>query len=220
MMTPQIPVDEARRLAALHATSLFGTGPEEAFDRVTRMAAKLLKVPTALISLVGSDTQWFKSRCGFDAQYGSRDASFCGHAILLDQPMVVEDTTRDPRFSDNPNVTGAPHVRFYAGVQLYSVERAKLGTLCIIDSAPRELDADELTELHDLARMVEELIHHRQLAIASKRLHDGLQHNASGAQLVEDAVLRLGQSGVPRGCPEDCRAARGCQGNGAGRYTG
>ena len=187
MMTPQIPVDEARRLAALHATSLFGTGPEEAFDRVTRMAAKLLKVPTALISLVGSDTQWFKSRCGFDAQYGSRDASFCGHAILLDQPMVVEDTTRDPRFSDNPNVTGAPHVRFYAGVQLYSVERAKLGTLCIIDSAPRELDADELTELHDLARMVEELIHHRQLAIASKRLHDGLQHNASGAQLAAAA---------------------------------
>ena len=140
MMTPPLPVDEARRLAALHATSLFGTGPEEAFDRITRMAAKLLQVPTALISLVGSDTQWFKSRCGFTAQTTSRDVSFCGHAILTDEPLVVEDAARDPRFFDNPIVTGAPHVRFYAGVQLYSVERAKLGTLCIIDSQPRELD--------------------------------------------------------------------------------
>jgi len=187
MMTPPIPVDEARRLAALHATNLFGTGPEEAFDRITRMAAKLLKVPTALISLVGSDTQWFKSRCGFTAQYTSRDVSFCGHAILTDQAMVIEDATRDPRFADNPIVTGEPHVRFYAGVQLYSVERAKLGTLCIIDSAPRALDAAALDELHDLARMVEELIYHRQLAIASQRLHDGVQQNASGAQLAAAA---------------------------------
>jgi len=153
-----IPVDEARRLAALHATSLFGAGPEEAFDRITRMATRLFKVPTALISLVGSDTQWFKSRSGFAAQSGTRDASFCGHAILFDQPMVINDAARDPRFSDNPSVTGAPHVRFYAGVQLYSIERAKLGTLCIIDDTPRELDAAALDELHDLARMVEELI--------------------------------------------------------------
>jgi diguanylate cyclase (GGDEF)-like protein len=187
MMTPQIPVDEARRLAALHATSLFGTGPEEAFDRITRMTAKLLQVPTALISLVGSDTQWFKSRCGFTAQTTSRDVSFCGHAILTDEPLVVEDAARDPRFFDNPIVTGAPHVRFYAGVQLYSVERAKLGTLCIIDSQPRELDAAGLDELHDLARMVEELIYHRQLAIASQQLHDQLQRNASRAQLAASA---------------------------------
>ncbi len=187
MMTPPIPVDEARRLAALHATSLFGTGAEEAFDRITRMAARLMKVPTALISLVGSDTQWFKSRCGFDAQSGARDTSFCGHAILLDQPMVITDATRDPRFSDNPSVTGAPHMRFYAGVQLYSVERAKLGTLCIIDDKPRELDAAELDELHDLARMVEDLIYHRQLAIAAEQLHSQLQQNTSQTQLAAAA---------------------------------
>jgi diguanylate cyclase (GGDEF)-like protein len=187
MMTPPIPVDEARRLAALHATSLFGTGPEESFDRITRMAAKLLRVPTALISLVGSDTQWFKSRCNFAAQYTSRDVSFCGHAILTDQPLVVADAANDPRFADNPIVTGAPHVRFYAGVQLYSVDRAKLGTLCIIDSKPRELDAAELAELHDLARMVEELIYHRQLAMAAQQLHDQLQQNASRAELAASA---------------------------------
>ncbi|MGJ9418149.1 putative bifunctional diguanylate cyclase/phosphodiesterase [Massilia sp. CMS3.1] len=187
MMTPQIPVDEARRLAALHATKLFGTGAEEAFDRITRMTAKLLKVPTALISLVGSDTQWFKSRCGFTIQSTSRDVSFCGHAILTDQPMVINDAMRDPRFVGNPIVVGEPHVRFYAGVQLYSVERAKLGTLCIIDSEPRALSAAELTELHELARMVEELIYHRQLAIASQRLHDQLQQDASGTRLADAA---------------------------------
>ncbi|QNB00953.1 EAL domain-containing protein [Massilia sp. Se16.2.3] len=187
MMTPQIPVDEASRLAALHATSLFGTGPEEAFDRITRLTAKLLDVPTALISLVGSDTQWFKSRCGFAAQYTSRDVSFCGHAILTDQPLVVPDASRDPRFADNPIVLGEPHVRFYAGVQLYSVERAKLGTLCILDTKPREIGEAELEEMHELARMVEELIYHRQLARAAQQLHEQLQSRGSGTQLAAAA---------------------------------
>ncbi|QNA90065.1 EAL domain-containing protein [Massilia sp. Dwa41.01b] len=186
-MTPQIPVDEASRLAALHATSLFGTGPEEAFDRITRLTAKLLDVPTALISLVGSDTQWFKSRCGFAAQYTSRDVSFCGHAILTDQPLVVPDASRDPRFADNPIVLGEPHVRFYAGVQLYSVERAKLGTLCILDTKPREIGEAELEEMHELARMVEELIYHRQLARAAQQLHEQLQSRGSGTQLAAAA---------------------------------
>jgi len=172
-------VDEAKRLAALYATELYGTAPEEAFDRITRLAAKLLDVPTALISLVGSDTQWFKSRCGFAAQYTSRDISFCGHAILTDQPLVVEDATRDERFADNPIVVGEPHIRFYAGVQLYSVERDKLGTLCVLDTRPRSLSAEALDEMHELARMVEELIYHRQLARAAQELHEQLLHNAA-----------------------------------------
>jgi diguanylate cyclase len=179
MQRPQIPVDEAKRLAALYATELYGTAPEEAFDRITRLAARLFDVPTVLISLVGSDTQWFKSRCGMDAQSGPRETSFCGHAILSDQPLVVEDATLDERFADNPSVIGAPHIRFYAGVQLYSVERAKLGTLCVIDSRPRTMDEDELEELYELGRMVEELIYHRQLARAAQELHEQLLHNAA-----------------------------------------
>ena len=199
MQKPEIPVDEAKRLAALYATNLFGTGPEEAFDRITRMAAKLLDVPTALISLVGSDVQWFKSRCGFASEYTSRDVSFCGHAILTDAPLVIPDAANDPRFADNPIVTGAPYIRFYAGVQLYSVERAKLGTLCVIDTEPRDIGEAELAELHELARMVEELIYHRQLALAAQQLHEQLREqlqaqlhgqsaqDASGAQLASAA---------------------------------
>ncbi len=181
MQKPQIPVDEAKRLAALYATELFGTGPEEAFDRITRLATKLLDVPTALVSLVGSDTQWFKSRCGLAAQSTSRDISFCGHAILSDAPLVVEDATLDERFADNPAVTGPPHVRFYAGVPLHSVERDRLGTLCVIDTHPRRFSAEQLSQLHELARMVEELIYHRQLARAAQELHEQLLHNAAHA---------------------------------------
>ena len=193
MQRPQIPVDEAKRLAALYATELYGTAPEEAFDRITRLAAKLLDVPTALISLVGSDTQWFKSRCGFAAQYTSRDISFCGHAILTDQPLVVEDATRDARFADNPIVVGEPHIRFYAGVQLYSVERDKLGTLCVLDTRPRSLSAEALDEMHELARMVEELIYHRQLARAAQELHEQLLHNAACAPASAATAAAAGQ---------------------------
>jgi GAF domain-containing protein len=101
----------------------------------------------------------------------SRDISFCGHAILDREPLVVGDATQDPRFADNPMVLGEPHVRFYAGVPLYSVDRMPIGTLCVLDRVPRELAPDDLDLLRDLARMVEQLIHHRQLATAAQALH-------------------------------------------------
>jgi diguanylate cyclase (GGDEF)-like protein len=171
MQIPDIPVDEARRLTALHATRLLGSAPEEAFDRITRMAARLLHAPTALVSLVDKDVQWFKSRCGFEGTETARDISFCGHAILEHEPLVVSDASKDPRFCRNPMVTGEDHVRFYVGVPLYSVDRMPIGTLCVIDREPRELGAEELDMLRDLARMVEQLIHHRQLAGAAQALH-------------------------------------------------
>jgi len=171
MQKPDIPLDEARRLAALHATRLLGSPPEEAFDRITRMAARLLKMPIALVSLVDKDIQWFKSRCGFTPASSSRDISFCGHAILDHEPLVVPDALLDPRFADNPLVTGPEHVRFYAGVQLYSIDRMPIGTLCVLDRVPRTLGKDALDILRDLARMVEQLIQHRQLASAAQSLH-------------------------------------------------
>jgi GAF domain-containing protein len=183
MQIPDIPVDEARRLTALHATRLLGSAPEEAFDRITRMAARLLNAPTALVSLVDKDVQWFKSRCGFDGTETARDISFCGHAILGHEPLVIGDATLDPRFHDNPLVTGDAHVRFYAGVPLYSVDRMPLGTLCVIDRVPRQLGSEELDILRDLARMVEQLIHHRQLATAAQALHAHVLPDAANPEL-------------------------------------
>jgi diguanylate cyclase (GGDEF)-like protein len=183
MQIPDIPVDEARRLTALHATRLLGSAPEEAFDRITRMAARLLNAPTALVSLVDQDIQWFKSRCGFEPTQTARDISFCGHAILDHEPLVVGDATLDPRFCDNPLVLGEPHVRFYVGVQLYSVDRMPIGTLCVLDTVPRELGAEELDILRDLARMVEQLIHHRQLATAAQALHSHVLQDAANPEL-------------------------------------
>ena len=175
MDRPRIPLDEAQRLAALHATNLLGSAPEESFDRVTRTAARLLDVPIALISLVDRDRQWFKSRTGLDACETPRDISFCGHAILADEPLVVPDAARDARFEDNPLVTGSSHFRFYTGVQLYSIDRKKIGTLCVIDRRPREIGPAELDALRDLARTVEQLIYSRQLALAAQALSEELR---------------------------------------------
>ncbi|RYE91443.1 MAG: sensor domain-containing diguanylate cyclase, partial [Oxalobacteraceae bacterium] len=183
MQAPDIPLDEARRLAALYATRLLGTSPEDAFDRITRMAARLLKMPISLVSLVDKDSQWFKSRCGFPPAESPRAISFCGHAILEHEPLVVPDTLLDPRFADNPLVTGEQHVRFYAGVQLFSIDRLAIGTLCVLDRVPRTLGQDELDILRDLARMVEGLIQHRQLASAARLLYAHMQLDPSNAEL-------------------------------------
>jgi diguanylate cyclase (GGDEF)-like protein len=171
MQSPALPHDEVRRLAALHATRLLGSEREETFDRITRMAAHVLRMPIALVSLVDSEDQWFKSRAGLDVQGTRRDISFCGHAILEREPLIVPDATLDARFADNPLVVQPPHIRFYAGVQLYSIDRLPLGTLCVMDRVPRTLAADELDILRDLARMTEQMIHFRQLARAAQSLH-------------------------------------------------
>ena len=187
MQKPDIPLDEARRLAALYATGLLGSPPEDAFDRITRMASRLLRVPMALVSLVDKDMQWFKARCGIRTTGSPRDISFCGHAINGQEPLVVPDALLDPRFADNPLVTGEPHVRFYAGVQLYSVDRMAIGTLCVLDRVPRTLARDELDILRDLARMAEELIQHRQLAGAAQALYAQMAPGAADPALAAAA---------------------------------
>ena len=194
MQTPSIPIDEARRLTALHATRLLGSPAEEAFDRVTRLAARLLKVPIALVSLVDKDVQWFKSRCGIDAAETSRDISFCGHAILDHEPLVVPDALLDPRFADNPLVTGEPHIRFYAGVQIFSMDRQPIGTLCVIDRVPRTITPEDLDILRDLAHMAEQLIYQRQLATAAQALHrHALQNHVYGDPSSDELSAAAGQ---------------------------
>jgi PAS domain S-box-containing protein len=150
-----VPEDEPGRLAALHALSILDTPQEERFDRITRMAVRALEVPMALVSLVDTDRQWFKSCVGLDAAETPRGVSFCGHAILQEGIFVVPDALEDPRFADNPFVVGDPFVRFYAGYPLRSPEGHRVGTLCVLDRRPRQLTDADLTTLHDLGSWVE-----------------------------------------------------------------
>ena len=156
MIKPPTPVDELLRLETLRNLKILDTDPEERFDRVTRLAKRVFGTPIALVSLVDAERQWFKSRQGLDAPETPRDISFCGHAILDDEILVVNDAHTDERFCDNPLVTSDPSIRFYAGYPLNAPNGSKVGTLCIIDREPRELDQEDLEMLDELGRMVEE----------------------------------------------------------------
>lgn len=164
MQTPVVPENERQRLDALRSLALLDTPAEERFDRLTRMARNMFDVPIALVSLVDENRQWFKSCCGLPVLETSRDISFCGHAILGDALFVVEDASQDPRFADNPLVTGEPYIRFYAGHPLDVGNGLKLGTLCIIDCKPRVFGQREQALLSDLASMAESELKAIQMA--------------------------------------------------------
>ncbi|MDH4426467.1 MAG: sensor domain-containing diguanylate cyclase [Acidovorax sp.] len=155
MKTPDVPPDEASRLAALRSLNVLDTIAEERFDRLTRIAKRLFGVQVALVSLVDENRQWFKSCIGTDVRETPRAISFCGHAILGETPFVIPDALEDQRFADNPLVTGELHIRFYAGCPLRGPDRRKLGTLCIIDSQPRAFGKEDIGMLVDLASLVE-----------------------------------------------------------------
>jgi phosphoribosyl 1,2-cyclic phosphodiesterase/CheY-like chemotaxis protein len=150
------PEVEAERLQALRQLELLDSGPEERFDRLTRLAAGLLQAPISLVTLVDRDRQWFKSKVGTLLEETSRDVSFCAHAILGGETMIVPDALEDERFADNPMVAGPPHVRFYAGCPLKLPDGHALGTLCVLDTRPRQLTAEQHGLLRDLADLVEE----------------------------------------------------------------
>jgi len=156
MLKPATPANERQRLKTLRDLKLLDTPPEERFDRVTRLAKQVFSTEIALVSLVDADRQWFKSRQGLDAPETPRDISFCGHAILDDKIMVVNDATSDERFCDNPLVCGDPSIRFYAGYPLAAPDGSRVGTLCVIDNKPRDISKDQLRLLRELGRMVEE----------------------------------------------------------------
>ncbi|WP_239190734.1 HDOD domain-containing protein [Candidatus Nitrotoga sp. HW29] len=146
------------RIDTLRSCNMLDTPPEECFDRITRLAQHLFNVPIALVSLVDTDRQWFKSRMGLSVSETPRNISFSGHAILGDGIFIVPDTLLDKRFYDNPLVTGDPSIRFYAGCPLAVSNGSKLGTLCLIDSRPRMLNNEERKLLQELACMVEQEI--------------------------------------------------------------
>lgn len=188
MIEPPAPDDEAARLATLRALRLLDTAPEERFDRITRLAQRIFGVPIALVSLLDSERQWFKSAQGLEVSETPRPLSFCGHAILGDGVFQVPDTLEDERFHDNPLVTAGPRIRFYAGCPLTAPNGKKLGTLCVIDREPRALSEHDRQLLQDLAAMVEQEIAAVQLATLDELT---LIANRRGFNLLSTHALSL-----------------------------
>lgn len=170
MIAAPIPANEAQRLADLRALRILDTPPEERFDRIVRLTARVFQAPIAYIALVDSDRQWFKAKCGLSTDSTGRDISFCGHAIVNDGPLIIPDAHRDERFRDNPLVVGPPHVRFYAGHPLRGPSGHNIGTLCLAAPVPRELNPGERVLFADLAALAEHELNMVDLIQAQRAL--------------------------------------------------
>jgi GAF domain-containing protein len=152
-MIPAKPANEQQRLATLHGYKILDTEPEAAFDDLTQLASYVCQAPVALISLIDTDRQWFKSKVGVSFNETSRDIAFCASAILQPDVFIVPDASQDERFAENPMVVSEPKIRFYAGATLRTNGQA-LGTLCVLDRVPRELSPEQLEALRALSRQV------------------------------------------------------------------
>jgi GAF domain-containing protein len=207
-MSAQVAHNETKRLKVLWQYDVLDTVPEEVFDDLTELAARICEAPMALISLVDEDRQWFKSKVGVTMNETSRDVSFCAHAIRQEGLFVVPDAAKDPRFANNPLVTSDPKIRFYAGAPLITPDGHALGSLCVIDKVPRELRLDQQQALLILARHVMTQLelrrHARELAEvrqAREEVKDELaEARAEAAQLKRElARLKVArQRGLPR----------------------
>ncbi|XVU22407.1 GAF domain-containing sensor histidine kinase [Actinoplanes sp. CA-054009] len=175
-------VAERERMAALHSYRVLDTAPESDFDDIVTLAAQLCRAPMAAISLIDGERQWLKSRLGIEVCEVARDRSFCAHAMFSDGVMQVPDARLDPRFRDNPAVTGDPHVVFYAGAPLVTASGQALGALCVIGHEPRLLTPAEATGLRTLARHVMAQLELRQYA-------RGLNARLRDADRVRDEFL-------------------------------
>ena len=170
-MPAPLPANEARRIAALHRYQILDTPSEQQFDDFARLASIVCETPIALMSLVDTDRQWFKARIGLDTEETPREHAFCSYTILGDEALIVEDAKKDDRFANNPLVTSAPHIRFYAGEPLVDNEGHALGSLCVIDRKPRQLTPQQREALAIIGRRLTEQI---QLRSVSKELADTL----------------------------------------------
>jgi signal transduction histidine kinase len=207
MKKAALPPNEIKRQHALESYDIIGTEIEMIFDGITKLAASVCEVPICLISLIDNDRQWFKSHYGLDATETPRDISFCGHAINQTEVFYVPDSTIDERFKDNPLVTGAPNVIFYAGQPLIDKNGYALGTLCVIDNVPRHLSTNQLEQLRLLGDQAMQLIHirlnisqikslNKQLAQASKlaylgEISAGVAHEVNNPLTIITSGLEL-----------------------------
>ncbi|MDX6657627.1 MAG: hypothetical protein QOH62_2420 [Solirubrobacteraceae bacterium] len=169
-MRAELPPDEEARLKALRDLDVLDSEPEEAFDDLVRRAADATGAPVAVITLVDEARQWFKARVNLEMEATDRDLSFCAHAILQpDDLTVVRDTLEDQRFADNLLVTEDPSIRFYAGAPVTTADGHAVGTICVIDTAPRGLSDEQADALRALAREVSRQLEQRRIERARAR---------------------------------------------------
>lgn len=164
-----IPKNENERLAALRSYRILDTPPEKEFDDITALAACICGTPIAMISLVDSDRQWFKSKVGVSATETARKIAFCAHAIMERKLFIIRDATKDSRFAQNPLVTDDPKIRFYAGAPLIAPDDCAVGTLCVVDQVPRELSLEQAEALNILGSHVIHLLEARRRMNALER---------------------------------------------------
>lgn len=183
--------NEKKRLKVLWQYEVLDTVPEELFDDLTELAARICEAPIALISLVDEKRQWFKSKLGTDVKETSRDVSFCAHAIKQADLFIVRDATQDERFANNPLVISDPKIRFYAGAPLITPDGYALGTLCIIDKVPRDLRPDQKQALVILARHV---VSQLELRRRSRELVRVREQNDKAKTEVDQLRAKLAQA--------------------------
>jgi GAF domain-containing protein len=172
-MTATMPSTEAARVAALNRYAILDTEPEQSFDDLVVLASFVCRTPIATLSLVDDHRQWFKSKVGVEIRETPRDISFCAHAIQQEELFIVRDALEDPRFKDNPLVLGDPHIRFYAGAPLVDEDGYALGTLCVMDRQPRELDDTQKEALRSLRRLALSQIElRRNIQLLKEALND------------------------------------------------
>ncbi len=182
MQPPELPAEEEQRLEFLHALGILDSGPDPSFDDISELARQLAGTEIGIISLVDRDRQWFKSCAGLPLgqQQSPRTVSFCGHTILQREPLIIHDALQDPRFADNPLVTGDPAIRFYAGFPLLTDQGMAIGSLCAISRQPHQLREDQIDGLRRLAALTMQHLQtvHRQTAPVSGGVNDG-EHGES-----------------------------------------
>jgi len=203
MTAAEIPLNDSNRLAELYKYELLDSVYEQEFDQIVQLASIICKVPISLITLVDLDRQWFKAKHGLAVAQTARNVSFCGHAILNDRLFEVKDAVADSRFFDNPLVTGEPNIRYYAGMPLLTENGYRIGTLCVIDRVPREMDAEQSFALKVLGNQVVKLFELRLKNKELKKINDVQQtmmsimaHDIRGPLTALKAVYEMKSEGL------------------------
>jgi transcriptional regulator with GAF, ATPase, and Fis domain len=196
------PAEETRRLDILRTYEILDTSPEPEFDDLARLASYFFKMPIALVTLVDEQREWFKAKVGFDPSEASREG-FCSFTILGKDLVVSHDTTKDPRFSDNPYVTGPPFCRFYAGAPLLAPEGPAIGTLSVIDTTPREFSEKDGEALVQLARQVQTQLELRRALMLARRAETAVRASAARSMRHEATLVSLSRSLFEAGSLEE-----------------